>query len=265
MVGPLAVSDEGERLTAAHQRAQRALTGDALSKLQVAWAEVDPEDAATWLRYVNTAEELCSSAQTASANTAFRYFERFRRAELKALGQLVDGLSVARPSLALPGEFEGVIEAYGPAYVRRLIASGVSVEEAKRLALSGQLGNLTGRILSPGRDVVSSGIDRDRRCIGYRRCCSGAACSFCAMLATRGAVYKEDSFRSGYKGQRVSLSTGKAKGARGAEVHRSCQCWMEPVYSRKSRPTANVTRYEALWRESGGDPLQFRRLVEGRS
>jgi hypothetical protein len=40
---------------------------------------------------------------------------------------------------------------------------------------------------------------------------------------------------------------------------------MEPVYSRKSKPHPNEARYERLWREANGDPLEFRRIVEGRA
>ncbi|MGW3072729.1 VG15 protein [Kitasatospora sp. NPDC001132] len=251
----MALSSEGEALTAAHQRAQRALTGNALKQLTEAWDEVDPEDHESWLRYLARAEELCSSAQTASADVAFRYLDKFRRAELKALGAVVDGLSVARPGLVLGGQVEAALGAFGPSYVRRLVAGGKPLEEAKRLALSGQFGDVVGLILGSGRQVIASGIDRDRKCLGYRRCCSGGACSFCAMLATRGAVYKSNSF----------TGNGAAKGAKKVDVHRSCQCSLEPVYSHNSRPTEAVQRMEALWKKSGGDPKEFRRLVEGRT
>lgn len=260
----MAVSDLGEELTAAHQRAQRALTGNALKRLSAAWAAVDPADEVSWLRYVAEAEELCRSARTRSGQVAFRYLERFRKAELHALGMIADGLTVARPGVAVAGELESLIAGHGPAFVRRLVANGVSLEEAKRLALSGQFGSITGHILGSGRSVISAGISGDRKCIGYRRVCSGAACSFCAMLATRGAVYKENSFRGRGAGGVSLASRGKAS-PKGAQVHRACQCHMEPVYSRNSRPNATALRYEGLWREAKGNPLEFRRLVEGRA
>ncbi|UJB43597.1 VG15 protein [Streptomyces sp. A1-5] len=257
------MSELGERLTAAHQRAQRALTGDALKKLSTAWAAVDPADESSWLRYVAQAEELCQAARTKSGQAAVSYFDRFRRAERRALGLVADGFTVSPPGLAPPGELERVLSDYGPGYVRRLVAKGLPVEEAKRLALSGQLGNVTGHILRPGRNVIADGIDRDRRCIGWRRVCSGAACSFCAMLASRGAVYKSEASARGSRG--ASLSTHGKGTAKGGEVHRACQCHMEPVYARTSRPTPQERRYGALWREAGGDPIQFRRLIEGRA
>ncbi|MFK0294493.1 hypothetical protein ACIQU6_29050 [Streptomyces sp. NPDC090442] len=252
------MSELGERLTAAHQRAQRALTGNALRRLSAAWAAVDPADESSWLRYVAQAEDLCEAARTKSGQAAASYFERFRRAELRALGVVADAFTVSPPGLSLPGEVERVLSNYGPGYVRRLVANGVPVEEAKRLALSGQLGNVTGHILRPGRSVIADGIDRDRRCIGWRRVCSGSACSFCAMLASRGAVYRDRRSATGSR-------KGTGRGGRGAGVHRACQCQMEPVYSRRSRPTPQERHYDAVWREAGGDPLQFRRLIEGRA
>jgi hypothetical protein len=253
-VGTLALSDAGQALTDAHQRAQRSLVGKTLSRLATAWTGVDPDDPASWLDYVRTAEDLCSAAQDTSATAATRYLTRFRHAELTALGEPAERLAVPAARLSMPGDFETALASYGPPFVRQLVTSGMQLEGAMRLALAGQFGKAMGLILSPGRDVLADGIRNDRRCLGYRRVCSGGACSFCAMLATRGAVYKRDSF-----------GTGTVKGVGRAEVHRSCQCSMEPVYSYSSQPTDTVQRFIAQWRESGGDLNQFRRLVEGRA
>ena len=250
----MAVSDAGRELTEAHQRAQRTLTGRALSRLAAAWAGVDIEDPASWAGYIQTAEDLCGSAQSESASVAGRYLERFRRAELKALGMPVERLALTAPRFAMAGQFESALAAFGPSYVRQLVTSGMPLEGAMRLAIAGQFGKAMGLILSPGRDVLAEGIQADRRCLGYRRVCSGGACSFCAMLATRGAVYKAHSF-----------GVGSVKGVGRAEVHRSCQCSMEPVYSYSSKPTPDVRRFMAQWQAAGGDATQFRRLVEGRA
>ncbi|MGY1436694.1 VG15 protein [Streptomyces reniochalinae] len=162
------------------------------------------------------------------------------------------------PNALASGEVDALVKQYGQGFVARLINSGASAEEAKRLALARQLGGAVDLVLSGGRKVIDDGITRDRRCIGWRRVASGSCCSFCAMLASRGAVYKD---------QKSALGTrkGNGRGGRGAGVHRACQCRMEPVYSRKSKPTPNEARYERMWRESGGDPLEFRRMVEGRA
>ncbi|MFG2183081.1 hypothetical protein ACGFLS_30780 [Streptomyces abikoensis] len=234
-----------------------------MKKLSTAWAAVDPADEASWLRYVAQAEELCQTTRTKSADTAFRYLERFRDAELKALGVTAEPLAVGAPGLSVPGELEGALSSYGPGYVNRLVANGVPLEEAKRLAVSGQMGDATGYILRSGRKVVADGINRDRLCIGWRRVCSGAACSFCAMLASRGAIYKSEATARGSR--RASLSVHGKGTAKGGEVHRACQCHMEPVYSHRSRPTPQERHYDAVWREAGGDPIQFRRLIEGRA
>jgi hypothetical protein len=210
------------------------------------------------LRYAETAERIVKRAHSASARTALSYLNRFRKAELNALGLVADGLNVALPNELSAGEVERLVNRYGQGFMARLINGGASAEEAKRLALARQLGDVVGSVLSGGRKVVDDGISNDRRCIGWRRVASPSCCSFCAMLASRGAVYKDQKSALGSR-------KGGGRGGRGAGVHRACQCHMEPVYSRKSKPAPNEARYERLWREANGDPLQFRRLIEGRA
>jgi hypothetical protein len=52
----------------------------------------------------------------------------------------------------------------------------------------------------------------------YARVPSPGACSFCLMLATKGAVYYKDSFSGG------NSSSSRFNGLGGARVHRNCKC-----------------------------------------
>ena len=52
----------------------------------------------------------------------------------------------------------------------------------------------------------------------YARVPSPGACSFCLMLATKGAVYYKDSFSSG------NSSSSRFNGLGEARVHRNCKC-----------------------------------------
>lgn len=255
----MAVSDLGAELTVAHKRAQDALTGRALRELERAWSMADPADPGSWLRYVESAERIVGQAQGASARVSLSYFQRFRAAELMALGTVDEAFRLILPNAPTAGVVEVLVSRFGPAFVQQLISSrGLSVDEAKRIALSGHLGSLTEEILSGGRTVIDAGITNDPRVIGWRRVASSNCCSFCAMLASRGAVYKD---------RRAALGTrkGGGRGGKGAGVHRHCKCQMEPVYSRRSKPTQQEAHYDRLWRDSGGDPLEFRRMVEGRA
>jgi len=63
-----------------------------------------------------------------------------------------------------------------------------------------------------GRLTVAATTGRDRKAIGWRRVTDGNPCAFCAMLASRGPVYRD------------------AAAADGLKYHAHCGCGAEPVY-----------------------------------
>jgi hypothetical protein len=82
-------------------------------------------------------------------------------------------------------------------------------------------------VLQPGRRLARKAGDSDRRRFGWMRCTGPKPCAFCAMLASRGAVY--DTYASG-------KFTTNEKGFKDT-YHPNCHCyvvavWMdEPYYS----------------------------------
>jgi hypothetical protein len=87
------------------------------------------------------------------------------------------------------------------------------------------------------RGQVWSLAQRDPRVIGYVRLSrSGTPCGWCAMLISRGPVYK---------------SQRTAEYADGDKYHDNCHCYAEPVYGREqygdSALYALNRRYEQLW------------------
>lgn len=95
-------------------------------------------------------------------------------------------------------------------------------------------------VLDGGRGAVFNYANRDKRAIGYARAsASGTPCGWCAMLISRGAVYR--SARS------ASLS------ADGDLYHDNCHCYAEPIFVRgqyESDPKFALNReYERLWPE----------------
>ena len=113
-----------------------------------------------------------------------------------------------------------------------------------------------------GRDKIRETAKADTRAVGWVRVTRSKPCYYCAMLASRGAVYKEDSF---------DRSDARFEGPGTAKVHDSCQCSMRPVYTRRHAewPEFNQAMHE-LWengdRDYGVDAITaWRRLYEGRS
>lgn len=89
-----------------------------------------------------------------------------------------------------------------------------------------------------GRNVVQRAVDLDREALGYARVLNDAPCYFCAMLASRGAVYKANSFQ---------LSNQRFRGEGVAKVHDGCRCGLRPVYKRADGMDAIASELSDQW------------------
>lgn len=99
--------------------------------------------------------------------------------------------------------------------------------------------------LAGGRNTIARTTARDRKG-GWARVTSGDPCAFCAMLASRGPVYSENSVRF--------------------RAHDGCSCSAMAVYNRRDGWTDQARGYRDLWNEvakDATDPLNaFRRAFE---
>jgi hypothetical protein len=96
---------------------------------------------------------------------------------------------------------------------------------AERIAMNG------------GRSTVWNHAQRDRRALGYIRLSrTGTPCGWCAMLISRGPVYRSE--KTAIYGD-------------GDKYHDNCHCYAEPVFSREQYRNSDVyatnRRYEELW------------------
>lgn len=112
-----------------------------------------------------------------------------------------------------------------------------------------------------GRLTIITNVKRDRAATAWARIpepelTKTGTCSFCAMLASRGAVYKQ---------QTVGFLAHRARAGRGHD----CVCHAEPVFG-KYQPGDLVKRYQQTWADStqgrsGRDArAAFRQAIEGR-
>lgn len=125
--------------------------------------------------------------------------------------------------------------------IRRAIAwasepmfEGDDVLAGKRLGQVVQL-----ETARPFRDTVTTNANRDPQAIGWRRIASGG-CKFCAMLAARGAVYKESTAHFA--------------------AHEHCHCSVAPAFVGYDGPSASVEQYRASRRNR--TPAQRAQLRE---
>lgn len=106
---------------------------------------------------------------------------------------------------------------------------------AERIAMNG------------GRSTVWNHTQRDRRAVGYIRLSrTGTPCGWCAMLISRGAVYRSQQVAGPTRAQLDS-----AEYADGDKYHDNCHCYAEPVFSREQYKSSSAyelnRRYEELW------------------
>lgn len=134
--------------------------------------------------------------------------------------------------------------------------------DAHRSAGNRQAAALERLVLNGGRDVNHELIRKDHRVVAWARVSkTGTPCGFCAMLISRGAIYKS----------KKSASLG----ASGDEYHDNCHCEPIPVYSAahyESDASFGLNReYDQLWREftsdySGSDVLAgWRSFIRARN
>jgi hypothetical protein len=106
-----------------------------------------------------------------------------------------------------------------------------------------------------GRQTIIDAVASDRLALGYVRVTRAKPCFFCAMLASRGLVFAQDSF---------DMSDPRFTGDGTVKVHDECGCTMKPVYNRKTDEAMQaIAPFEDMWSRwgaGGGDALlRFRR------
>lgn len=246
----MASTPSGALLTETHRLTQARIGAMTKQQLESVWPTLDLDhlDASfpDWLAQVNG---IVGAGHQISASTAGAYFTSFRQVELGA------GTKPFRPVLASPVDSDALatsMRVTGPVAIKSAIGRGVDLLDAARIALAGSSDAGARHALSGGRDTISQSVAADPRALGWARVASGNACAFCAMLASRGPVYSEDS---------VDF-----------EAHDKCDCSSEPVYSDDQEWPENSTDYRDLYNDvtadvpPGGDLLNaFRQALSARS
>lgn len=234
-------------MTSSHRRQQLGVRAAAVRELAQLWALVDVTDlAGTIGGFAQTGSRLVLSQRDASAALAAQYFAGFRQAEgvsgeaLPRLARRLDEELVQR--LLRGAALSGVVNG------RR---GGMTLAAAARNGLVKVAGQASSLVLGGGRETLLDSLSADRQALGWQRVTSVDPCHFCAMVASRGAVFKGED-------------------TAGFEAHDHCGCSAEPYYP-GSKVADRNEELRALWDEvteglSGADArAAFRRaLAEGR-
>ncbi|MEU3265109.1 hypothetical protein [Streptomyces bacillaris] len=137
-------------------------------------------------------------------------------------------------------ELRIALEALGTANLdRRLSLEDSDPEEAHRQAGARQAAAASRIAMNGARSTNWNHMRRDGRALGYVRLSrTGTPCGWCAMLISRGPVYK---------------SRESAVFNDGDRYHDNCHCYAMPVWNRDQYQSSELTalsrQYESLWPE----------------
>jgi hypothetical protein len=230
-----------ETLAETHQVGQEALVSLIPSVIREAWPLLDVHNLrGTMPQFLATVRAIVARYGSASAAGALDYYRRERAAA---------GVVGRAPSLRIaPTPADSVIEEaigwatsdlYGPVTDESVASAQAKVEEA-----------VSKLVLDQGRDTIIGATNTDKAAKGWVRVTEQGACSFCIMLALRGATYKSQ---------------------RSADfpAHDNCRCHVEPIFT-EYEPSHRMRELQRVWAEStrgrGGHDARvaFRQAVEGR-
>ena len=104
--------------------------------------------------------------------------------------------------------------------------------------------------LTGARNVTANVVKFDRRVLGYARYTDTNPCHFCALLASRGAVYSKESFAeadASFTSNKKAIEVPKEY-VRISKVHNNCRCTLRPVYSKSQEFDADARHYRQQWK-----------------
>lgn len=140
----------------------------------------------------------------------------------------------------------------GPITVKRSLAKGNTIEAAMRAAENSTLGAIFRIVADGGRNTIHTTVLRDRAALGFARVTDGKPCAFCAMLASRGFVYKNEQ-------------------TAGGQYHDRCGCFAQPMYRHDDAVPGRGQEFSDLWAATTGEVTgsdkarAFRRAYEAQS
>lgn len=137
----------------------------------------------------------------------------------------------------------------GPVVARKARLVGMDELRAWERAQAAAMASGGSMVLRGGRDAVE-----EQGALGWMRVTDGDPCYFCAMLASRGAIYTS----------KDAASVSSRPDRLGLEFHDSCGCTAMPIFARTDFMSAQAARYRALWNETypNGGISAFRKAYD---
>jgi hypothetical protein len=222
----MARTPEGKLLTELHRKQQLALRARVVRDVMRIFPAWRPSDPKSYEAFAEAMVLMVKSRSTESAALAARYFELFRAVETGT------GISKAVALAPQPAaeHILASLSATSRGAVYKALAAGQPYEQAMANGLVQVSGSMSRLVSNTGRDTILAAVKHDGKAQGWARATGGNPCAFCAMLASRGPVYKEET---------VDF-----------QAHDHCTCHAEPVYPGSEWP-GDARAYRDLWDQSG--------------
>lgn len=131
-------------------------------------------------------------------------------------------------------QLDASISSTGVAAYRIARRSGQTPRQAKETSSVTLSGSVSRLVASGGRETIHRTVDSDPRALGYIRVTDADPCHFCAMLASRGPVYKN------------AATAGDPRGG-GRRYHDHDACSVAPVFSRSGDWESRVEDLSDRW------------------
>lgn len=157
-----------------------------------------------------------------------------------------DGFHPEDPLPLLLGRLEAALDVTGPVEFKKAIAAGKSPQQAMEAAAVRMVGSTQYLALEGGRSVMQRSIEEDEQATGWARVTDGDPCAWCAMLASRGPVYKSERTAG-----RDTNARFEGDGEFKYHDHCACQAW--PAFT-QDEPFIGVAEklYDDWLRETRG-------------
>jgi hypothetical protein len=206
-----------DQATVTQQAQQAALVSLLADPLANAFQLLTPSEPSTMERFIAAITALIHHFGLASGSVAARYYE----AERKAAG-VPGSFTVRIAPTADPAKIDTSVRWA----TKDLWTPTPDLQSAQTLVT----GVTEKNVLDVGRETIVNAVQSDRQAKGWARETEPGCCSFCAMLAVRGAVYRSEHSAD-------------------FQSHDHCRCFAQPVFT-SYEPSAQVREWQTLYRDS---------------
>ncbi|MWA08740.1 VG15 protein [Streptomyces sp. BA2] len=165
---------------------------------------------ASWLAVRAALVPIVEQGRQQSAELARVSYADARRAATA----VEDGFKPQDPLPLLLDRLESALDVTGPVEFKRAIAAGKTPQQAMEAAAVRMVGTTQYLALEGGRSVMKRSIEADESATGWARVTDNDPCAWCAMLASRGPVYKT-----------ARTAGDPRKGGNSYHDHCACQAW----------------------------------------